>query len=284
MPSPHSILVPVANPDTAAQLVHLGARLAERLDDALVLLHVTSASSSSERTGEPDDEARAILDQARSHAETYDVPVETRFIEAPTVVEALIRASQDPHVEYLIMGWRGEFLGGKTKVGSNIDAVVKESGCQTIVMQQGEIGRSERVLVPVANPHAAPLALIVAALLRGENGAAVTVLHLAPLPLSEKEREAFRSALFALIEMNGRESQSLLEDASQVELLFEVQEDPARELALHSGFYDRMILGTSRDGYADGAVFAAFQLDIARKARCPVVFVRPSKAGARFNY
>lgn len=272
-----SVLVPLANPATARQLVQLGARLARRIDGGLTLLH--AEVDEAERGG-----GRDVLEAAGAEAEESGVSVERLTPVAPTVAEAIIRATQEPHVEYLVMGWRGHLPDGASTIGSNIDAVVRESRCHTVVMQEGALRTDEQVLVPVANPNAAPLALAVASLLCAEQALAVTVLHLSPLALSDREKEAFRSALFGRPGTGGQNLRALPDAAAWVDLIFEVQEDPARELALHSGYYDRMILGTSRGGYTAEPVFATFQLDIAREARCPVVFVRPKEKGARFSF
>lgn len=270
---PRSVLISVADPNAAASYVHLGARIAERHGSVLVLLNV-----------EADGKASPVLDQARAPAASYDVPVQTITRAAPSVVEAIIRESQNPNIGYLIMGWRGDLSGKETRIGDNIDEVVKESDAHTIVMQRGVLGNDERLLVPVANPCAAPLALAVAALLRAKEGIKITVLHFSPVPLGEQEREHFRSALFDFAEETERGPESLFTDASQFELVFEEQDDPTQELAARSSEYDRMVLGTSREGYAGGTVFKELQLHIAERAQCPVVFIRPREAGPRFNF
>ena len=154
---PHSVLIPVANPETASQYIYLGARIAEKQGSILMLLHVEHPSSqhSSEETSKSKGQAHATLAQARSHAAPYDVPVQMASRAAPNVAEGIIRASQDPDVGYLIMGWRGDIPGGETMIGSNIDDMVRESNSHTIVMQRDVPREGERLLVPVANPHAA---------------------------------------------------------------------------------------------------------------------------------
>ena len=283
MPS-RSVVVPVANPETAPQLVHLGARIAEKESSALILLHVEPGASpyASEATLSP---ARAPdLDRVRTYAAGCDVRVETLARAAPTVADGIIRETQSAHVDYLVMGWRGEAVEGKTRIGSNIDQVIKASSCHTVVMQQGTLDEAERLLVPIANPHAAPLALAVATLIHTRSGPDITVLHLAPVALDETQRETFRRALFAYAVEAERGPQALFTDVRQFEVVFEVQDDPARELAARSARFDRMIIGTSRGGYSGHAVFDALQLHIARSSRCPVVFVRPKERGPKYRY
>ena len=273
--SPHSVLIPIANPGSAPQFLHLGARIARKHGSDIVLLHVSSPEG---------EEEESVLEEARSLAEPLDVSVRTATRTADDVAGAIIYAAQEEKTSYLIMGWRGDLRGGKTVIGENIDRVIKEAGSHAIVMQQGSFKEEERILVPVANPRAAPLALAMASLLRGEAGPAITLLHLCPRSLNDKEKESFRSALFSFVEQNRGDLQKLVPETDQFELVFEQQEDPARELSGRSTDYDRLVLGTSREGYFGGEVFGELLLKIGREAKCPVVFVRSKKAGASFRF
>lgn len=278
---PQSVLISIANPSTAAGLIRLGTRIAGRTGGAVVLLHV-SVTSTTEDASEVS--AQKVLDEAASHAEPSGVPVRTMIHEAPSVADGIIYGAQDEHVDYLIMGWRGDMEGRETVIGDNIDSVIRESNSHAFVMQRGSFKEVERILVPVANPRTAPVALAVASLLRGDEGPSITILHLSPRDLSEKERESFRETLYAFAEQEEGDLQALVTDTSQFEIVYEAQQDPARELAERSGQYDHMVLGTSRGGYGGNDVFSGLLLQIARNAQCPVIFVRPREAGAKFGY
>lgn len=278
---PQSVLISIANPSTAAGLVHVGTRIAGRTGGAIVLLHV-SVASTAEDASEVD--AQKVLDEAASHAESSGVPVRTAIHKAPSIADGIIYGAQDEHIDYLIMGWRGDMEGQGTVIGDNIDSVIRESNSHTIVVQRGSFKEAERVLVPVANPHTAPVALAVASQLRGDDGPDVSILHFSPRDLSKKERESFRAAMYAFAEQKDGNLQRLVTDTSQFEIVYEAQTDPARELAERSDRYDRMVLGTSRSGYGGNGVFSALLLQIAHNARCPVIFVRPKEAGAKFGY
>ena len=271
---PRSVLIPIANPELAPQYLHLGARIAKEQESEIILLYIVP-SSSDQTSNASSGQAEQVLEEARLYAEPLDVPVKTMTYEARGVAEGIVFVAEDPHIDYLIMGWRGDIQGGKTVIGSEIDGVVRESDCHAVVMQQGAFRENEGILVPAANPNTAPLGLAIASLLRGDSGPKVTVLHLSPAPLSDMEKKSFQSALFALADETEKEPEALFTEADQFEIAFEMQDDPARELAERSKNYDRMIVGTSQGGYSETEVFGKLPLQIAKEATCPVIFVRP---------
>lgn len=121
-----------------------------------------------------------------------------------------------------------------------------------------------RVLVPLADPDRAPLALGVAAsLIEGEPRGRVTLAHYSKERLDEEEREAFREAVTrAAREEEQPEPEALFSDDSPVELDFRrYQADLAEALADRSQDYDAMVLGMSPDNLLKRTVLGLQELE-----------------------
>ncbi|MFB6098682.1 MAG: amino acid permease [Salinibacter sp.] len=284
-PKEHSVLIPVADPEAARQFIHLGAWIAKARDSELVLLHAERIPHQlpASAAGEYIQESRPVLDEAREYAEQFDVPVSTMSRLARDVSDAIVHTAEDKNTDYLIMGWRGDIHGEETQIGDNIDHVLKAANTHSIVMQRGTVGTQERILVPVANPETAPLAIAVGGLLYDEGGPEVKLLHVTPEPMSNADREAFRDQLLAFIKDEETEPQGLVSNPGRFDFEVVEAEEPAEEIVRRSGNYERIVLGTSRGGYFRRKVFGQFPLRIAGQARCPVVFVRPREPGYKYG-
>lgn len=284
-PKEHSVLIPVADPEAARQFIHLGARIAKARDSELVLLHAEQIPRQlpASAAGNYIQESRPVLDEARAYAERFDVPVSTISRLARDVSDAIVYTAEDKNTDYLIMGWRGDVHGEETQIGDNIDHVLKDANTHSIVMQRGDMGERERILVPVANPETAPLSIAVGGLLYKEGGPEVKLLHVPPEPMSDADREAFRDRLLAFIEDEETDPQGLISDPSRFDFEVKEAQNPAEEIVRRSGNYDRIVLGTSRGRYLGRKVFGRFPLQIAEQARCPVVFTRLREPGFKYG-
>jgi len=282
----NTVLIPVANPETAKTHIDLGARIARHSDSQLVLLHVVTVPSQlpPRAANRFVEDARPILDSARNYAEQYDLPVSTQIRVGHKPAEAIIFTAQDKNTDYLIMGWKGTVHQEKTVIGSNIDAVLKESNTHAIVMQQNGHEEINRVLVPVANPKTAPLGLAVASLLVEEKAdAVIDVLHVSRESLSEEERQDFRENVFRFAREKEGSQEALIADSSRFSFHFIDNSEPEQTIIQHSEQYDRIVLGTSQDELFRRKVFGRTPTRLAKHARCPVVFVRPKQPDFKFE-
>jgi len=283
---PNSVLIPVANPETAQQHIDLGARIARLSDSQLVLLHVITVPSQLPPRAATDfvEKARPILDKAREYAEQYDVPVSTQMRVGHKPADAIIHTAQDKNTEYLIMGWKGAVHKKETVIGSNIDHVLKESNTHAIVMQQNGQKALNRILVPVANPETAPLGLAVASLLMEDNPKGkIDLLHVTPDEMSPEEKGEFKDKVFEFVREKEGGQEALIADKSRFSFNFIMSEDHEKAIAERSGDYDRIVLGTSQDEFFRRKVFGKTPARLADQARCPVIFVRPKQPGFKFE-
>lgn len=282
---PHSVLIPTANPERAFQYLQLGARIARCYGSELLLLYVErddEVKASEVITG-IEGETQEVLEDVYEQAVPFDVPTRWMKLRAKDVAEGIVFVAQAPHIEYLIMGWRGDEKGGKTVIGQNIDGMIREADSHAVIMQEGDLREGERILVPTANPELAPLALAIASLVRGGKGPPITILYISPVELKGEDKERVRSDLLSCTEKTEGELAPLIGERSQFEVDFAAWEEPMKGLVEQSAHYDRIIIEASQDETMRKVMYGGRPAELARETRCPLLFVRPRGRGGKFG-
>jgi len=293
---PGSVLVAVAEPGSARHLVRLGGRIAAVLDSELILLHVVAVPRQLplQAGARFVDEGKEILGELREEASMPGVPVRSLIRLGHRPAEAILRTARESHTEYLLMGWHGAVRRGRRKplVGRNIDRVIKKSNCHAVVCETGTLEGEPSpdapdVLVPLSSPELGPLAIGVASAVvgRGFHHGTITLLHLSDQPLSEEEQEAFGEKIARQMRETGTEApESLFDESSPLVLDFRtVRNDVVDELVELSEEYDWMVIGTRRSSLLSRKVLGEDARELAERARCPVILVRPREPQIKFN-
>ena len=151
-------------------------------------------------------------------------------------------------------------------VSPTIDAVVRESPCDIVVVKQRGAHDIRRILVPVRGGPHAELALTFADALGRAHGAEVIVLHLVPPGITLAVRAQAERALAAFMKshMKGR-AEPLLREASNVRNAILREAERA----------DLVVMGASATpGGGDASLFGAIPEAIASRAKPTVVVVK----------
>jgi glucosyl-3-phosphoglycerate synthase len=295
-PLPARILIPVANPGTAEELIRIGAALLDQRSgalDALGIVEVPEGMPLSEGATRA-RHARRLLQRVLDYA-----PAGTAIHPLVRIgrhaAEGIVEAAAEQEADLIIFGWGGKqslpgpgsdgvgtALGGggtgarakrrpRADAGSavfspTIDAVVRESPCDIAVVKQRGSREIKRILVPVRGGPHAELALTFADALGRAYGAEVIVLHLVPPGITLAVRAQAERALATFIKthMKGR-GEPLLREASNVRNAILREAERA----------DLVVMGASANpGGGDGTLFGAIPEAIAGRAKPTVVVVK----------
>jgi nucleotide-binding universal stress UspA family protein len=291
-PLPGRILIPVANPATAEELIRIGAALLDPRDGELTALGIVEVPEEmplSEGATKA-RQARRLLQKVLDYAPegTHVRPV-VRI--GRRAAEGIVEAAIELEADLVIFGWGGRSGGrsagtgraGTAKAGSagvdpstptasvfspTIDAVVRESPCDIAVVKQRPMAQVRRILVPVRGGPHAELALDFADALARRHGARVTVLHVVPPGLTPAVRAQAEHALATFLKQHARgHADGLLREAPNVRnaILREAEKS------------DLVIMGASaapEGSIADSFLFGVLPETIAARARPPVIVVK----------
>lgn len=283
---PSSVLIPVSSAEDARDQIQLGARIARRLDSELILLHTVRVprqlpQRAARRFISPGKE---VLKKHREYAEELDVAVTTMLRTSNSVAKAISFTAEETGADFLLMGWKGLLETGTSLIGSNIDRVLVESNTHAIIVQTDEGIDCKRVLVPVADPKRAALAMAVAAILTENSPTCrITILHVTAEPLTDAEKEEFQQQLESFAEESEEGPESLFHSMSPFRVEFAVADNAVFEIAKRSENFDRVIIGVTRGSFFGRTILGRIPRLVARRSRCPVILVRTREAGFRFE-
>ena len=207
-PLPARILIPVANPMTAEELIKLGAAMLDRRTGELSALGIVEVpegmplSEGATRARHARRLLQRVLDYAPDGTTIHPIVRIGRH-----AAEGIVEASAEQEADLIIFGWGGRAAGGRDGTGPTvfsptIDEVVRDSPCDIAVVKQRGTKDIRRVLVPVRGGPHAELALDFADAIARHHDAVVTVLHLVPPGITLAVRAQAERALAAFIKQH----------------------------------------------------------------------------------
>ena len=186
LPLPTRVLIPVANPLTAEELVRIGAALLEpRVGEltALGIVEVPEGMPLSEGATRA-RHARRLLQRVLDYA-PEGAPIHPIVRIGRHAAEGVVEAAAEQEADLIIFGWGGKSGPGRDGqsvpiFSPTIDEVVRDAPCDIAVVKQRGARDIRRILVPVRGGPHAELALRFADAIAQRHGATVIALHLVP--------------------------------------------------------------------------------------------------------
>ena len=234
-PLPARILIPVANPATAEELVRIGAALMDRKVGSMTVLGVVEVPEQTPLSEGATHarQARRLLQRVLDFA-PEGVTIHPIVRVGRRAAEGVIEAATELDSDLIVFGWGGRPAGtppradGAVAVFSpTIDEVVRDAPCDIAVIKQaGTVGtiaaampaastagaadgsvipepaaptRMDRILVPVRGGPHAELALRFADSLARRSGGTLVALHIVPAGITPGIRAQSERALISFI-------------------------------------------------------------------------------------
>jgi nucleotide-binding universal stress UspA family protein len=188
----YRIMVAVADPANALEMVKTTYHLAEAKAARLELLHMVPVPPQV-----PLSDAHKYMQAGREGmAETMlylapMFPITTNMRYCRNIARGILSAVRDKRVDLLILGWHGRSSSRVFKLGSTIDPIIERCPCNVVVLKDcGGNREFRRVLVPVGRGPYSAYALETASILADNDVGEVTALTVArpgqePLDLDE---------------------------------------------------------------------------------------------------
>ncbi len=276
------ILVPLANPSSLPILLPPAISAARKQNGLVILLHVVVVPdqlpvSAGSRYIE---KSRDLIKEAVRIIEGQGVPVNVLIRVSHRAAQAIAESVTEQGVNLLIMGWRGRSRARQTAVGSNIDRILTEVNCDTLILQQNGVPPFDKILVPIADPTQTASALYQARLLARDNGAQIVVLHAHHPNLEDSVRANLQSGIQReiddFVKQNGFEQ-------LRVELRLIKSSNPVRTIIQVANDFSCVVLGATRDSWLKRKFFSTKMSRIARKIQPPLALVRSKPTRLKFG-
>ena len=277
---PSRILIPLANPRTAADLVRIGAALLEHggVLTAVSIVEVPEGMSLSEGATRA-RQARRLLQRVLEFApDGIDLRTVVRI--GRRAAEGIVELAAEDEADLIIFGWGGRPPGKREDAdepvfSATIDEVVRDAPSDIAVVKQRGITQVKRILVPVRGGPHAELALRFAAALGTSFDAEVDALHvvaadLDPTLLSQAER-----ALAMFVRQHAGEAPRPVVASGP---------DVGTEIVRAASSADLVVMGASVVGGADGSLFGQLPETVAQGAGPTVIVVRTRETPTRSTF
>ncbi len=283
-PLPARILIPVANPATAEELIRLGADLLEPKGGELTALGIVEVpegmplSEGATRARHARRLLQRVLDFAPQGTAIHPIVRIGRH-----AAEGIIEASAEQEADLIIFGWGGKAPSGRDGTGPSvfsptIDEVVRDSPADIAVVKQRGSKDIRRIIVPVRGGPHAELAVRYADAIARRHDAKVSVLHFVPpgITLAVRAQAEHALAQFLRQHLKGK-AEGIVREAANVRNAILREADKA----------DLVVMGASaQPAGADGEayLFGALPEAIAARARPTVVVVKTRETIGRQTF
>jgi glucosyl-3-phosphoglycerate synthase len=285
--APYRILLPLANPRTARDLVRIGAGISNGRPTeitALGIVEVPEGVSLSEGANQART-ARRLLQRVLGFGDEEGVEIRTMVRIGRHAADGVIEAVGEEDTDLVIFGWggpptpaavaRAEAEGRRRRIdppvfSPTIDSVVRESPCDIAVVKQRGVENVKSILVPVRGGPHAELAMRLARDLGKRFGAQAVVLHIVPKGIGDAACKREQEALdrFVVEHGGGRKVKGLLLEATSVRAAI------IKEAANH----DLVVMGASAhpsNATPDGRfLFGTVADTVASRAKPTVIVVK----------
>ncbi len=277
---PSRILIPLANPRTAADLVRIGAGLLEHggVLTALSIVEVPEGMPLSEGATRA-RQARRLLQRVLEFAPA-GVDMRTVVRIGRRAAEGIVELAAEEEADLVIFGWGGRPPGRREDpdepvFSSTIDEVVRDAPCDIAVVKQRGITDVKRILVPVRGGPHAELALRFAAALGRAFDAEVDALHVVASDLDPTLRSQAERALAMFVRQHAGETpRTVVTEAIDV----------GGAILDAAGSASLVVMGASAVSGTEGSPFGDLPETVAQQAGPTVIVVRTRETPTRSTF
>ncbi len=155
------LLVPLSNPKTAPVLLRMALAIAHDRHYELECLQVITIprGNSPSATAVNTTTSRRLLRQAEQMGRKLGIPTHTQIRVGHAAAEAMLEAIQERHIDLILMGWKGNTTTPGRVFGDAVDTVIRQAGCEVILVKLSAAETFNRWLVPIAGGPNAQQAL-----------------------------------------------------------------------------------------------------------------------------
>ena len=273
------LLVPVANPETAAILLQMAAAIARdrHYEIECVQVMLVSRHSSPSETQVRTAKSRRLLRQAEVLAKKWQIPLHTQIRVTHDVAQAILETINEQHIDLILMGWKGSTSTPGRIFGSVVDTVIRQATCEVVLVKLGTTVQStlhsqpsfNRWLVPMAGGPNSPLAIKLLPAL-------ITLGSKPQIRLTQVFKPSEHKPDMSVFEKSIRHLMRRCQLSSTV-VAFPVQANSVAEGVINlvkTEGYDVVVLGASQEGLLQQAIQGNIPEAIASGVESTVILVR----------
>lgn len=259
----YRVLIPIDDPKNMP-IIDLGCLLASRHNGELLLTSVIEVPTSVPIDAvdkETIDQRKKMLEKLKTYAELRGVGTRALVSVSHEVVTAVIDTAKEEAANVILVGWKGYTRTKMRILGRKMDAILRQTPCDVIVLKAEERIRPDNILVLSGGMWHVSKATEVAADIAVAEKSRVTILNVV---MNEKYLTKAREYSKRLKE--------IVESAGAPVITKEIRpETIIGGVVAESMDYDLLIIGASAAKRWEKFAFGPIQDKIAQTAKCPVL-------------
>jgi nucleotide-binding universal stress UspA family protein len=277
---PTRILLPLANPRTAADLVRIGAALMGHGGTltALGIVEVPEGMALSDGATRA-RQARRLLQRVHEFTPP-GIELRTVVRIGRRAAEGIIELAAEDEADLIIFGWGGRpggRRGAEAVFSPTIDEVVRDGPCDICVVKQRGVREVKRILSPVRGGPHAELALQFASALGRYFDASVEAMHVIPENVNSVVRAQAERALAGFVRQHaGETARPLIVEGADVRAAILREAEQAQLVVMGAA-----AVSAAESARGDGPLFGALPEAIAQHAKPTVLVVKTREALTR---
>jgi len=266
-PDEYRIMVSVANPANAVQMVRTTYKLAAAHNANVRLLHMVPVPPQVPL----EDADKYMLDGREGMIETMlylgpQFPITTAMRYCRNVARGILSAVRDHHSDMLILGWHGRPRRRAFRMGSTIDPIIGRCPAPVVVLTPGSADHEyRRVLVPVGGGPYGGFALEIAAMLAEPDGE-ITAMTVAQFDRPPVDVEAFLA----------EHADQLPAQHAPIRPHVVTSRHVAQAILAAAESHDLIVLGCSREPLLRRVTRRSLPEVLARQSQIPLAMVKTS--------
>lgn len=275
----YTVLVSTANPDTAPSLIRTGALLARARGGRVLVLRVAllpdQVPQHMQRQSAEQQWLELNLITRRTGVKDIPLDILVRLAQSPK--DGILGTAEEEKVNLLLLGWEGEHTHSDFEFDLDpvLDPVVRAAPCDVIIVRGTLPGSIHSILIPTeGSPNSLTAITCAQDIVRNVDTPHLVALNLIEEKMSEERLHQEKARLQAHIDRIG--------NTPPVDLLVLPTHDIKDGILHLAENFDMLLLGASRVGVLDQAIFGGLPVDVARAAPCPVLLVKHYEGAQRF--
>ncbi len=264
------ILVPLANPQTAVDLIRFATAVAKERGAVIVLLRVATVPEQMplRYNSELVEKEKDILDFGREKVEDAGLPVTTLIKIGHNAGKAILETARERNCALIILGWKGYSRSRDKIFGQVTDLVIKYANCDIMLIKFGEERKFRKMLLPTAGGEHAREAESYAAILSKAFDSELTLCVVEKQDASDQQ----------LIQAQDRidEAQKRLNEEYGIEAKERIilNNSVPRGIIKAEEEYDTIVVGATRDRLVTQILFGSIPEIVAKYTKKNVIVVK----------
>ena len=262
----YRIMVAVANPDNAIEMIHATSHLSRAKDASVDLLHMVPVPDQMPLADAESYmwEGREAIVEAMLYLEPLS-PVNSTIRYCRNIARGIVSAVKEKRINTLIMGWNGKEKKQLFNLGSTVDPILERSPSNVLILKGRMKHSYSRILVPVAGGPNSALSLEIASLFLKPAEGKITLLSVA------RGKNPFD--IFAFAE---EQTKRLELDPSCIDIQERNASDVEKEILEASADHELLVMGGTRKRMIQQVSSDPLPERVAKSCGIPLIMVHAS--------